>query len=130
MLFFPEGLVQKSPVRPLQTLKISISQEVNQRAVFVDRCAKTKNAQDSLRPEGQRYVEPHPKRVSTENLRPVEVHAALALTFDDESISRARHAHVVLECAARKRERLAMQEDAMHGIGEVLENQNPVGVPA
>src|ERR1051326_4717811 len=86
VLLLPEGLVKKTPVGPLPSAQFTVSEEVHQCRVIMNRCGETKDPQNTFRPERQRDIQPHPKRITAIKLRPIEIHTTLAFTLDDESI--------------------------------------------
>src|SRR5262245_52883534 len=129
VLLLPKEPVQESPVRTLPSGEVSISQEVHERAVFIDRRGKTQNAQDTLRSKWEWNVKADPCRIPAIEFGPIEVHATLALSLYDETAVRAACAHIVFQDAAGERQGLPVQERSVHGISKIFENQNPVCSP-
>src|SRR5262249_16110298 len=72
------------------------------RTVFIDRRGETKDTQDSFRTKRQRDIETDPQRFPAIEFRPIEIHATLSFTLNDESVCGTFRPHIVLEARLGK----------------------------
>src|SRR5260370_25208114 len=64
VLPLPKRLIQKPPLGSLPSAQFSISEEVDERAVNVNRCRETENSQNPFRPERKGDIEAYPQRIA------------------------------------------------------------------
>src|SRR5215831_5928134 len=129
VLLFPERLIKESPIGSLPSPQVAIPQEIHERAVFINRSSEAEDTQNAFWAKRQRNIKSNPQRLAAIEFRPIEIHTALSLTFNDEAIVSTPRAHIVFERAAGKRQRLPVEKGTVHRVCEVFQDQDPVCLP-